>query len=125
MIQDARHPLLLVGAGANRKMTSNMLRSFIDKTGIHFFTTQMGKGVVDERHGKFIGNAALSANDYLHCAIDRSDLIRAHSGRAFEYKISIFFMELDLNKLRNVLSCNNLKSNLICHGGNNDQANSK
>ncbi len=43
----------------------------------------------------------------------------------FEYKISIFFMELDLNKLRNVLSCNNLKSNLICHGGNNDQANSK
>ncbi len=34
-------------------------------------------------------------------------------------------MELDLNKLRNVLSCNNLKSNLICHGGNNDQANSK
>ncbi len=75
MIQDAKHPLLLVGAGANRKMTSNMLKAFINKTGIHFFTTQMGKGVVDERHEKFIGNAALSANDYLHCAIDRADLI--------------------------------------------------
>ncbi len=34
-------------------------------------------------------------------------------------------MELGLNKLRNVLSRNNLKSNLIYHGGNNDQANSK
>ena len=34
MIQDASRPLLLVGAGANRKRTSNMLVRFIDKTGI-------------------------------------------------------------------------------------------
>ena len=35
----------------------------------------MGKGVVDERHPLFLGNAALSANDYLHCAVERADLI--------------------------------------------------
>ena len=75
MIQAAERPLLLIGAGANRKRTSKALREFIDKTGIYFFNTQMGKGVVDERHEKFIGTAALSDNDYLHCAIHRADLI--------------------------------------------------
>ncbi len=75
MIADAKHPLILVGAGANRKLVSKMLTELIAKTGIPFFTTQMGKGVVDERHPLYLGTAALSANDYLHCAVDRADLI--------------------------------------------------
>src|SRR3989338_195345 len=75
MIEKAQRPLILVGAGANRKRTSNMLTTFIEKTRIPFFTTQMGKGVVDERSEQYLGTAALSENDYLHCAIDKSDLI--------------------------------------------------
>ena len=75
MIERAKSPLLLIGAAANRKRTSKMLFNFIRDTGIPFFTTQMGKGVVDERHPLFLGNAALSANDSLHCAVDRADLI--------------------------------------------------
>ncbi|MFC1556022.1 acetolactate synthase large subunit, partial [candidate division KSB1 bacterium] len=75
MIQKAKHPLLLIGAGANRKTTSKMLTQFIDKTGIPFFNTQMGKGVVDERHPNYLGCAALSANDFLHRSIDSADLI--------------------------------------------------
>ena len=74
-IEAAKHPLLLIGAGANRKLTSAMLREFVDKTGIPFFNTQQGKGVVDERHPLFMGTAALSDNDYLHCAIAKADLI--------------------------------------------------
>ena len=75
MIERANMPLLLIGAGANRKRTSQALTAFIEKTGIHFFNTQMGKGVVDERHDKFLGTAALSSDDFLHCAIGRADLI--------------------------------------------------
>ena len=75
MIESAKSPLLLMGAAANRKRTSKMLFNFIRDTGIPFFTTQMGKGVVDERHPLFLGNAALSSNAPLHCAIDRADLI--------------------------------------------------
>jgi len=75
MIHQARRPLLLLGAGANRKHSSNMLREFIDSTGIYFISTQMGKGVIDERHPHFLGNAALSANDFLHRAISHTDLI--------------------------------------------------
>ncbi len=75
MIEAAQRPLLLIGAGANRKVASKALQNFVDKTGIYFFNTQMGKGVVDERHEKFLGTAALSGHDFLHCALDRADLI--------------------------------------------------
>lgn len=75
MIESARRPLLMVGAGANRLHTCGILSAFVDRTGIPFFSTQMGKGVIDERHPLFLGNAALSANDYVHRAIEAADLI--------------------------------------------------
>ena len=75
MIHRAKRPLLLIGAAANRKQSSRMLRNFVDKTGIPFVSTQMGKGLIDERHPLFLGNAALSANDFVHRAIGHTDLI--------------------------------------------------
>jgi len=75
MIEAAKLPLLLIGAGANRKATGKALKEFVDKTGIYFFNTQLGKGVIDERHEQFLGTAALSDHDFLHCAIARADLI--------------------------------------------------
>ncbi|MFP2957171.1 acetolactate synthase large subunit [Myxococcus sp. 1LA] len=74
-IASARRPLLMIGAGANRKLTSEMLRVFVDKTGIPFFSTQMGKGVVDESHPLWMGTAALSEGDFVHRAIEASDCI--------------------------------------------------
>jgi acetolactate synthase I/II/III large subunit len=74
-ITNAKRPLLMVGAGANRKTTSKMLREFVDKLGIPFFTTQMGKGVIDENHPLWLGNAALSAGDFVHRAIEKADCI--------------------------------------------------
>jgi len=75
MIQAAKFPLLLFGAGANRKRIRTALCDFAKATGIYFFNTQMGKGCVSENRKQFIGTAALSDNDYIHCAIDRADLI--------------------------------------------------
>ncbi len=75
MIEAAKRPLLLIGAAANRKLTCRALRRFIAQTGIPFFTTQMGKGVVDETDPLFLGNAALSSGDFVHRAIDAADLI--------------------------------------------------
>ncbi len=74
-LQEARRPLLLVGAGANRSMTSRMLARFVDNLQIPFFTTQMGKGVIDERHPLYLRTAALSENDMLHDAVNHADLI--------------------------------------------------
>ena len=74
-IESAKSPLLIIGAGANRKTTCKMLRTFVDRFSIPFVTTQMGKGVVDERSPLFLGNAALSSGDFIHRAVEAADLI--------------------------------------------------
>lgn len=75
LIQSAKRPLILIGAGANRKFASKWIIEFIKKTGIPFFNTQMGKGITKDVYDQYLGTAALSAGDFLHCAIDRADLI--------------------------------------------------
>ncbi|MEM1082635.1 MAG: acetolactate synthase large subunit [Verrucomicrobiota bacterium] len=75
LIHKSKQPLLIIGAGANRKLTAKQLRKFVDAHGIPFITTQMGKGVVDETHPFFLGNAALSAGDFVHRAVEAADLI--------------------------------------------------
>ena len=75
LINSAKHPLLIIGAGANRKLTSKTLSSMVGEHGIPFITTQMGKGVVDESHELCLGNAALSSGDFVHRAIESADVI--------------------------------------------------
>ncbi len=71
----AKRPLLLIGAGANRKLTQKSLSALVDDCGIPFIATQMGKGVVSDDHPLCLGTAALSANDFVHRALDHADLI--------------------------------------------------
>ncbi len=75
LIEEAKSPVLVLGGGANRTLTRKMLFEFIDKTKIPFVTTQLGKGVVDERHLCFLGCAALSSGDFVHAGIEKSDLV--------------------------------------------------
>jgi acetolactate synthase-1/2/3 large subunit len=75
LIKKAKYPLILFGAAANRDHICPVALELIQATGLYFFTTQMGKGVVDEHSHQCLGTAALSAHDYLHCAIDRADVI--------------------------------------------------
>ena len=75
MIGKSSKPLLLIGAGANRSRSSLALTEFVNEVGIPFFNTQLGKGVIDERHPLYLGTAALSDDDFLHEAIEHADLI--------------------------------------------------
>jgi len=75
LIKTAKHPMLMVGAGANRARIWESLTDFVERTGIPFANTQMGKGVICHHSDKYLGTAALSDGDYVHCAIDRADLI--------------------------------------------------
>ncbi|RJY10125.1 acetolactate synthase large subunit [Aurantiacibacter aquimixticola] len=74
-LEAAKRPVLVIGAGANRLRTSKMLGEFVAKTGIPFVTTQMGKGVLDERHPLFLGCAALSSGDFANRALQEADCI--------------------------------------------------
>ena len=76
-MQSAKHPIILIGAGANRKRVSKYLTEFITKYNIPFFESQMGKGVVSEDLSQYIGTAALSSGDSVHLAVEKADLILA------------------------------------------------
>jgi len=75
MIHRSERPLILIGVDSNRKTACDALRDLVDSSGIFFFTTQMGKGIIDERHPQYLGTAALSSDDFLHEAVRQSDLI--------------------------------------------------
>ncbi|MGC9452934.1 MAG: acetolactate synthase large subunit, partial [Oceanipulchritudo sp.] len=75
LLKQSRHPVILIGAGANRKDCCRALRDFIAKQRIPFVTTQMGKGVADETDSLFLGTAAMSSDDYPHRALELADLI--------------------------------------------------
>lgn len=74
-IEQSRHPLVVIASGANRRLVRKQLQAFIAKTGIPFVTTQMGKGVEDERSPLYIGTTALSSGDYMHQALKHSDCV--------------------------------------------------
>ncbi len=76
-LETAHRPILLIGAGANRKRITNYLTKLIQKYHLPFFTSQMGKWVVDERLPEYVWTAALTSGDYLHEAIKQADLILA------------------------------------------------
>jgi acetolactate synthase I/II/III large subunit len=77
LVAGARHPLVMIGGGANRPGLAPALSAAVRRLGIPFFNTQMGKGAVDGNSALFIGTAALSEKDYVHSAIARADLILA------------------------------------------------
>jgi acetolactate synthase-1/2/3 large subunit len=77
MIMAAKRPLIMLGAAASRPRSTAGIGGFVLRTGIPFFTTQMGKGTVAGGSKLYIGTTALSERDYVHEAIDRADLIIA------------------------------------------------
>ncbi|OCK57089.1 acetolactate synthase large subunit [Bradyrhizobium sp. LMTR 3] len=77
IILGAKRPLIMLGAAASRLRSAHGIAGFVHRTGIPFFTTQMGKGSVPGGTSLYIGTTALSERDYVHEAINQADLIIA------------------------------------------------
>jgi acetolactate synthase I/II/III large subunit len=75
LLGEARRPLLAIASGANRTRTCHRIRQFVDAYEVPFITTQMGKGVVDERNPSYVGTASLSSDDFVHRAVEEADLL--------------------------------------------------
>jgi len=74
-LEKSKSPIILIWAWANRKRITKYLTKFIKKYNIPFFTSQMWKWVVDESISQYIWTASLTQNDYIHLALEKSDLI--------------------------------------------------
>lgn len=75
ILAEAKRPLVVFASGVNRLRIHGALTEFVQDTGLYFASTQMGKGAVDETSSQCLGTAALSADDYVHCALDRADAV--------------------------------------------------
>ena len=73
----AKRPLVMIGAAGSRPWLADTLSSFVTRTRLPFFNTQMGKGAVTGGSNLYMGTAALSEGDYVHEAVARADLIIA------------------------------------------------
>ena len=91
LIKQAKVPLVLIGGGCSRGSYSQAITNFINTTGLPFFNTQMGKGVVPEDNTNYIGSASLSAGDYIHDVVKKADLIICLGNEVIEKPA--FFME--------------------------------
>lgn len=74
-LEKSKQPIILIWAWANRKRITKYLSHFIKTYNIPFFTSQMWKWVVSEDFEEYLWTAALSTNDYIHEALNKSDLI--------------------------------------------------
>lgn len=71
----AKSPVLMLGAGAQRESIGKVLPAFVASCQMPFFSSQMGKGALDERHERCLGTAALSEGELAHQALAHADLI--------------------------------------------------
>ena len=62
LLKAATRPLVIIGAGANRRRVRKQLEGFVNKYGIFAVATQMGKGVLSERHPKCVTAAVLGCS---------------------------------------------------------------
>jgi acetolactate synthase-1/2/3 large subunit len=115
LINKASRPLIILSSGANRKLISRRLVEFVEKTGIYVVHTQMGKGVLSDDSDYSLFAVGIHRRDYVHCAIDRADLIITMGYNIVEYPpylwnqnqdktiINIDFSEAELDRYYNPL----------------------
>ncbi len=57
VLRSAQRPLVIVGKGMAWSGAEDEVRAFIDRTGVPFLASPMGKGVIDDRHPLSVGAA--------------------------------------------------------------------
>ncbi len=74
-LEKSKAPIICIWGWANRKRITKYLTKFINKHNIPYFCSQMWKGVVEWENETYLWTAAITSGDYIHKALDKSDLI--------------------------------------------------
>jgi acetolactate synthase-1/2/3 large subunit len=95
MIEQAKNPLIILSAGANRNLITKQLMQFINQTGIFAVHTQMGKGVLSDESEYSLFATGIHRRDYVNCGIDRADVIITIGYNIVEYPPYVWNRTLD------------------------------
>jgi thiamine pyrophosphate-dependent acetolactate synthase large subunit-like protein len=97
LLEGAERPLILTGSGILWSGASEALRRFVEATGIPFYTTPQGRGVIPEDHRYFYANARSTAYkeaDLLLVVGTRLNYVFAF-GRPPRFSASARFVRID------------------------------
>lgn len=85
----SKHPLILIGEGAIEKNIRQSMMSFIDKLGVPFATSPLGKNIVDEHHPLYLGVARQEGKTQkIYEYMKNSDFILFIGDRMQEWEIA-------------------------------------
>ena len=77
LIEKAKRPIVLVGAGCEGREMQNMLNDFLRQTQIPVVTSLMGRGMTDETYAHYIGMIGSYGNRCANMAVAKADLLIA------------------------------------------------
>lgn len=95
MIRAAQNPIILVSSRAQRARVRERLRELCDRTDLYVIHTQLGKGVLGDDHPNSLYSFGIHKRDYVHCGVDKADLIITVGYSAIEYPPSVWNRDLD------------------------------
>ncbi len=75
MLNEARSPVVLAGAGASRDRCSATLIRFSERLNLPVATTFLGKGVFPDSHPSALGTIGFMRHDYVNFGFDQADLV--------------------------------------------------
>ncbi|MFQ5962773.1 MAG: acetolactate synthase large subunit [Candidatus Scalinduaceae bacterium] len=95
IIRKAEHPIIIVSSRAQRNLVRDALRKFCDQTNIYAIHTQLGKGVLGADHKNCLYAFGIHKKDYVHCVVDRADLVITVGYSTREHPPSVWNKNMD------------------------------
>ena len=75
LIEKAKRPIILVGAGCNGDDVDKMLNKYLADTQIPVVTSLMGRGIIDETYSNYLGMIGSYGNRCANMAVAKADLL--------------------------------------------------
>ena len=98
-LESAQRPLVIVGKGMAWSRAEDEVRAFIERTGVPFLASPMGKGVMDDNHPLSVGAArshALQEADVIFLMGARLNWIM-HFGKPPRFNKNVRIVQLDIS----------------------------
>ena len=120
LMESAKRPMILVGAGCEGEDTQLLLNSYLQKTQIPVITSLMGRGMIDETYPHYIGMVGSYGNRCANMTVAKSDMLIVLGSRldtrqtgamyqSFLQDGVIIHVDIDENELENHRLENRLK----------------
>ncbi|MDD4347484.1 MAG: thiamine pyrophosphate-binding protein [Opitutales bacterium] len=75
ILMSAKRPLVLCGGGIASSLASDSVNAFLNKTGLPYVVSLMGKGTVDESQESFVGMIGSYGNRDANIVLSQSDVV--------------------------------------------------